>query len=27
MQNDRDAQHIIQSYLRKNNKNLKVIQF
>jgi DNA polymerase-3 subunit epsilon len=27
MQNDRDAQHIIQSYLRKNNKNLKVIHF
>tara|TARA_R100001369_G_scaffold26921_1_gene48611 strand:- start:6110 stop:7483 length:1374 start_codon:yes stop_codon:yes gene_type:complete len=26
MTNDRDAQHIIQSYLRKNNK-LKIIQF
>ena len=26
MTNDRDAQHIIQSYLRKNKK-LKIIQF
>jgi len=27
MQNDRDAQHIIQSYLRKSNKNLKIINY
>ncbi|MFO7703180.1 MAG: exonuclease, partial [Psychroflexus maritimus] len=27
MQNDRDSQHIIQSYLRKRNHHLKIHKF